>query len=117
MIYNSNNKPIYLWLFVLILGVFTVESVWAQPQQPSIEQGILSKLIEIKYNSELYDLSHLSSYNSNDSEIIDGFHGGEVTYIRMLIKILESNSVLKNVTNIEKLKLDLKNKRNNYQVY
>lgn len=70
-----------------------------------------------KYNSELYDLSHLSSYNSNDSEIIDGFHGGEVTYIRMLIKILESNSVLKNVTNIEKLKLDLKNKRNNYQVY
>ena len=82
MIYNSNNKPIYIWLFVLILGVFTVESVWAQPQQPSIEQGILSKLIEIKYNSELYLSSAIKQGTNKDSALanyntlrwkIDGF--------------------------------------------
>ena len=50
---NSNRKQIYIGLVVFMLGVFVVEAVRAQPQQPSFNQGLLSKLIEIKYTSEL----------------------------------------------------------------
>ncbi len=42
------TKQIYIGLIVFILGVFAVGAAQAQPQQPSIHQGILSKLIEIK---------------------------------------------------------------------
>jgi len=42
-----------------MLSVFAVGAALAQPQQASIRQSLLSKLIEIKYTSELY----LSSAN------------------------------------------------------
>ena len=48
-----NNKQIYIGLIVFMLGVFAVGAARAQPQQPSIKQGLLSKLIEIKYTSVL----------------------------------------------------------------
>jgi hypothetical protein len=63
------RNQIYIGLFVFFLGVFTFEDVTAQPQQPSIEQGILSKLIEIKYNSELYLSSALKKGSNNDSAL------------------------------------------------
>ena len=43
------NNQIYTGLVVFILGVFAVGAARAQPQQPSYNQGLLSKLIEIKY--------------------------------------------------------------------
>ena len=69
------------------------------------------------YNYEIYDFSSVTSCNSNDNETIDGFHGGEVTYQKMLIIMLEKSSVLNKVTNIQKLKTDLINKKNNYVIY
>jgi signal transduction histidine kinase len=63
------RNQIYIGLFVFFLGVFAFEDVTAQPQQPSIEQGILSKLIEIKYNSELYLSSALKKGSNNDSAL------------------------------------------------
>ena len=66
---------------------------------------------------ELWDMSNLTKYNSNDSETIDGFHGSEVAYLKMLIYMIESGSKLKDVTDINKLKIDLRNKQNNYSVY
>ena len=47
------NNQIYTGIVILILGVFAVGAARAQPQQPSMQQGLLSKLIEIKYTSEL----------------------------------------------------------------
>jgi hypothetical protein len=64
-----NNKQIYIGLFVFILGVFAVGAARAQPQQPSIQQGLLSKLIEIKYTSELYLSSALKQDSNKDSAL------------------------------------------------
>ena len=64
-----NNKQIYIGLIVFILGVFAVGTALAQPQQPSIRQGLLSKLIEIKYSSELYLSSAIKQGSNKDSAL------------------------------------------------
>ena len=70
-----------------------------------------------EFGFELYDFSSASLCTSNDNEMIDGFHGSDVTCQRMLIKMLENNSCLGEVTDISKLNYDLKNKCNNYIIY
>ena len=44
----------YIAILFLICGVFIVADALAQPQQPPIPKGLLTRLIEIKYTSELY---------------------------------------------------------------
>ena len=63
------TKQIYIGLIILMLGVFAVGAARAQPQQPSYNQGLLSKLIEIKYTSELYLSSALKQGLSKDSAL------------------------------------------------
>ena len=67
--YITRTKQIYIGLIVLMLGVFPVGAARAQPQQPSYNQGLLSKLIEIKYTSELYLSSALKQGLSKDSAL------------------------------------------------
>jgi len=50
-------------------GFFAVGAARAQPQQPSIQQGLLSKLIGIKYTSELYLSSALKQGSNKDSAL------------------------------------------------
>jgi len=66
---NINSKQIYLGLVVFMLGVFAVGAARAQPQQPSIQQGLLSKLIQIKYTSELYLSSAIKQGSNKDSAL------------------------------------------------
>ena len=66
---NSSSKQIYIGLVILMLGVFSVGAARAQPQQPSYNQGLLSKLIEIKYTSELYLSSALKQGSNKDSAL------------------------------------------------
>jgi hypothetical protein len=63
------TKQINIGLVVLMLGVFAVGAARAQPQQPSIKQGLLSKLIEIKYTSELYLSSAIKQGSNKDSAL------------------------------------------------
>ena len=63
------NKQIYIGLVVFVLGVFAVGAAHAQPQQPSIQKGLLAKLIEIKYTSELYLSTALKQGLSKDSAL------------------------------------------------
>jgi len=44
----------YIAIVFLICGVLAVAAARAQPQQPPIPKGLLTRLIEIKYSSELY---------------------------------------------------------------
>ena len=63
------TKQIYIGLIVFVLGFFAVGAARAQPQQPSIQQGLLSKLIEIKYTSELYLSSAVKQGLNKDSAL------------------------------------------------
>ena len=63
------TKQIYIGLVVFVLGVFAVGAARAQPQQPPITQGLISKLIEIKYTSELYLSSALKQGLNKDSAL------------------------------------------------
>lgn len=71
----------------------------------------------LNYGFELWDMSDLRTYNSGDNETIDGFHGSEVSYLKMIIYMIENGSILKDYTNIKELKTDLAHKKNNYKVY
>lgn len=70
-----------------------------------------------KYNFEFYDFSNTSSCNSTDDEVIDGFHGGELTYQKILNSMLDSGSGLNKLTNVNRLKSDLLKRKNNYIIY
>jgi hypothetical protein len=70
-----------------------------------------------KYGFEIYDFSTMALANSSDAETIDGFHGSEVAYLRLLIKMLESGSELSRFANLEKLRRDILHKQNNFVVY
>jgi len=63
------NNQIYTGIVILLLGVFAVGAALAQPQQPSMQQGLLSKLIEIKYTSELYLSSAIKQGSNKDSAL------------------------------------------------
>jgi len=63
------TKQINIGLVILMLGVFAVGAAPAQPQQPSYNQGLLSKLIEIKYTSELYLSSAIKQGLNKDSAL------------------------------------------------
>jgi signal transduction histidine kinase len=63
------TKQIYIGLVAFMLGVFAVGAAHAQSQQPSINKGLLSKLIEIKYTSELYLNSAIKQGLTKDSTL------------------------------------------------
>jgi len=66
---------------------------------------------------EFYNFSKGSQCQSDDSEFIDGFHGGELTYLRIMISILNAGSQLNFVSDKEKLINDLQSASNAYIVY
>jgi len=49
-----NMRKKYIAILFLMSGVLVVAAARAQPQQPPIPKGLLTRLIEIKYTSELY---------------------------------------------------------------
>ena len=62
----------YIVILFLIMGVSAVEAARAQPQQPPIPKGLLTRLIEIKYTSELYLTSALKKGASKDGSKNEG---------------------------------------------
>lgn len=83
-----------------------MDSIYSKSNELIKEQGF-----------ELWDMSSLNKYHSNDSETIDGFHGSEVSYLKILIYMIENGSILKNYTDYNSIINDLKNRENNYKVY
>lgn len=51
----------------------------------------------------IYNFFNPLSLKTSDCEFYDGFHGGDVTYARMLLKISQNDSFLKKYVNTEKL--------------
>ena len=79
---NNNYLNFYRSLIVLILFLNSINYINAQNFQTKNEQGIFSKLVEIKYVSELYLNNSLKQTSNKDSALanyntlrwkIDGF--------------------------------------------
>jgi hypothetical protein len=70
-----------------------------------------------KNGFECFDFTSSTTIHSGDNEFIDGFHGSEKAYVKMLIKMLEAESILNKKTKIDRLNKDLKNSISDYQVY
>lgn len=47
-----------------------------------------------KYKYTLYDFSDGETFGSNDTEFIDGFHGSEKTYLRMMLEMVRKDSCI-----------------------
>jgi len=69
------------------------------------------------HDFEIYCYETVSAVGSNDFETTDGFHGGENTYLRIMIDMLKNNSSLNKVSSLAKLESDLNNSVSNYTVY
>ena len=61
----------YIDILFLISGVLAVAAARAQPQQPPSPKGLLTRLIEIKYSSELYLITALKKGASKDGSNIE----------------------------------------------
>jgi hypothetical protein len=62
------------------------------------------RLRGVKY----YDLQNSLIYHSNSCEFIDGFHGGEITYQRILLEIAKQDKNLSNILKIDEIKKNIK---------
>ncbi|MCI6032323.1 hypothetical protein [Fusobacterium varium] len=71
---------------------------------------------EKEYN--LFDFTSLKTFNGKQNEIIDGFHGSDVAYLRLFIEINKKNKKIREFSKEEELlKNDLKNRKSDLEVY
>jgi hypothetical protein len=70
-----------------------------------------------EFNYELYNYPTVQDANSNDKETLDGFHGGELTYTKIIKDILSKHSKLNKVADKEKINNDILHAKNRYIVY
>lgn len=71
-----------------------------------------------KYGYELYDFTAFSyDEESNDHEMVDGFHNGESICVKMLIDMVNEGSILREVTDVTKLKSDLDKNYSGFIMY
>ena len=60
-----------------------------------------------RYGFELHAFHCMSDCGSSDQEAIDGFHAGEVTYLKMVIQMLQRGSALNQYADLNQLQNDV----------
>lgn len=70
-----------------------------------------------KYGFSIYDFTNPRDVNSKDEEFLDGFHGGEKTYARMLLKMAEKDDKLRDYVNAESLDRRVNSVENPLEIY
>jgi len=83
---------------------------------PPVANGVYQKLDNSHYSyikalqkylptldKEIYDHHYLSTLTENDCECIDGFHGGDIIYKRILRDIYTHHSTLREYLNIDEI--------------
>lgn len=71
------------------------------------------KVIFDKYEYELYNYTDIRYLGCDDSYFIDGFHGGDVAYLAILIDMIKSGSKLQEYTNLSNLQKMYDNRYSN----
>lgn len=87
---------------------------------PPISNSVYNKMKNYKYNYinefreliseqpfENYDYHELSILTKNDCECIDGFHGGDIVYKRILENMYNENSIISEYLNIDNIRSDI----------
>lgn len=70
-----------------------------------------------KHSAEIYQFNSMKEFYSSDLETLDGFHGSEKAYLRILIEMINRGSILNKVCQVDQLKRDVIKSTNNYVVY
>lgn len=70
-----------------------------------------------QYGFELWDLSVPESYQSSNTEMLDGFHGSELTYTRMILFMAGNGSEIVRYTDPGRLGADIIKRKNSLEVY
>lgn len=68
-------------------------------------------------NFPFYDATTMSMLGGTDEEMIDGFHGSEISMARILLHIAKQDDILKSELNIELLNQKMQNKPNKIQLF
>ena len=115
--YNNRISPEKLKQFQRIMELCRQNNVtlvvFLPPMAPTIYKKLQTMPKEYAYIEELrdyihtlpveaYDFHDISEVSTSDCEFFDGFHGGDVLYQKILLKIVEKNpaSALKKYLNI-----------------
>ena len=69
-----------------------------------------------KYNHELWDFTDPKKINSDDTEFIDGFHGGDLTYLKIIKYMADNNSLIKDYININNINLYYSKYKNKFEI-
>ncbi|MBK9705045.1 MAG: hypothetical protein IPO75_17295 [Betaproteobacteria bacterium] len=90
-------RGIYVAAFLPPFAHAVFEKMQSMPKQygylRELEPSL--RLIFNKSGFSLYDSSDLASLGASDKETIDGFHGSEKAYLRLFLKMIESDLRLK----------------------
>ncbi len=76
-------------------------AVYEKMRSMPIDYGYLSALparlqpVFAEFGYTFFDFSDLASLGSPDSETIDGFHGSEKAYVRLFVRLIEGDPVLR----------------------
>ena len=68
-------------------------------------------------DAEYYDFSSMKLFGSSDKEAIDGFHAGEVAYLKILKAMVNNGSRLSAYCDLKRIETDLNATLNSYEVY
>ncbi|XZE55289.1 hypothetical protein SH139x_001292 [Planctomycetaceae bacterium SH139] len=71
----------------------------------------------LRHRFEFYSFESMSTIGSDDSEAIDLIHGSDVTYLRILLAMVDQGSEIATCVDRNQLATDLAKRRNRYQVY
>jgi len=104
--------------------------IFLPPFAPSVVQKLqnsgnhqyIQKLPELlsKYaindEVEIWDFTNIEMLESDDKEFLDGFHASEVSDLRILIHMVENNSLLGDYTDLEEMKNLLNFRKNELEL-
>ena len=76
----------------------------------------LSDLFE-EHGFEFYNFTDPDNFGGNDQEFINGTHGSEKSYLRIIIDIAEQNATVRERVNIDHLKRELSSAKDRVEVF
>lgn len=78
--------------------------------------GTQLKQLFAKENHTFFDATELSSFGGTDDEMVDGVHGSERTWVKILLKVSESDPILKQYINTHELEKMMKDNSNPFNI-